>query len=103
MGFFIVNNGDLPNCDQVQQLRCFVCFPKVVLHSLIEKKTKGKKRIIPYNTSFGIGSMKKHIESEHFELIFHILKKLLLKTFQGHRQQMMSTLGPCSQPRNGPK
>jgi hypothetical protein len=80
MGFFIVNNGDLPKCDQMQQLRCFVCFPNVVIRSLIEKKTKGKKKIIAYNTSFGIGSMKRHIESEHLELILHMLKKLL-KTF----------------------
>jgi hypothetical protein len=34
---------------------------------LIEKKTKGEKRIIVYNTSFGIGSMKRHVEVEHLE------------------------------------
>jgi hypothetical protein len=31
MGFFVVNNGDLPNCVQVQQLRCNICFPHVVM------------------------------------------------------------------------
>jgi hypothetical protein len=64
-----MNNGDLPNCDQVQQLRFFICFPNVVPPSLIEKKTKGKNGIIAYNTSFGINSMKMHIEAEHLELV----------------------------------
>jgi hypothetical protein len=36
---------------------------------LIEKKTKGKKRIIVYNTSFGIGSMKRQVEVEHLEFV----------------------------------
>jgi hypothetical protein len=45
--FFVVNNGDFPNCDQVQQLKCTICFPHIVPLALIEKsKTKGKKGII---------------------------------------------------------
>jgi hypothetical protein len=44
---------------------------------LIEKKTKGKKRIIAYNTSFGIGSMKRHIEFEHLELITSYVEKVV--------------------------
>jgi hypothetical protein len=35
---------------------------------LIEKRTKGKNGIIAYNTSFGIISMKQHVEVEHLEL-----------------------------------
>jgi hemerythrin-like domain-containing protein len=35
---------------------------------LIEKRTKRKKGIIAYNTSFGINSMKQHVEVEHLEL-----------------------------------
>ncbi len=72
-----MNNGDLPNCDQVQQLRCFVCFPNVVHPSLIEKKTKGEKGIIVYNTSFGTSSMKRHIEAEHLEFITTYVEKVV--------------------------
>ncbi len=37
--------------------------------SLIEKKTKSKKRIIAFNKSCGIGSMKHHVEALHFKLL----------------------------------
>jgi len=50
-------------------LKCTICFPHVVPHNLIEKKTKGKKGIITYNTSFRIGLMKHHVETKHLELI----------------------------------
>jgi hypothetical protein len=62
-----VNNGDQPNCEQVQQLKCAFCFSHVVPHTLIEKRTKGKKGIIAYNTSFGISSLRQHVEVEHLE------------------------------------
>jgi hypothetical protein len=35
----------------------------------IRKKTKKKKGIIAYNTLYGIGVMKIHVESEHLELL----------------------------------
>jgi len=63
--FFVVNNGDLPNCKEVQQWRCSICFPHVVPMSLIGKKTKRKKGIIAYNTFFGTSAMKKNVEFEH--------------------------------------
>jgi hypothetical protein len=44
---------------------------------LIEKKTKGKKRIIAYNTSFGIGSMKRHVEFEHLELVITYVEEVV--------------------------
>jgi len=50
-------------------LKCAICFPHVVPHNLIEKKTKGKKGIIAYNTSFRIGLMKWQVETKHLELI----------------------------------
>jgi hypothetical protein len=50
-----MNNGDFPNCDQVQELKCSICFPHVVSLALIEKKTK-KKGIIAYNI---------HLEKEY--------------------------------------
>jgi hypothetical protein len=50
MGLFVVNNGDFPNCEEAQQLRCGICFPHVVLEFLIGKKTKGKKGIILHTT-----------------------------------------------------
>ncbi len=78
-----MNNGDLPNCDQVQQLKCFVCFPNVVPPSLIEKKTKGKKGIIAYNTSFGICSMKRHVESEHLELVITYVEEVVVSNISG--------------------
>jgi hypothetical protein len=42
--FVVVNNGEVPNCDKIQQLRCNICFPHVV-PPLIEKTTKGKKKV----------------------------------------------------------
>jgi hypothetical protein len=50
-------------------LKCTNFFSHVVSHNLIEKKTNGKNRIIAYNTSFGIGFMKWHVETKHLELI----------------------------------
>jgi len=67
--FVVVNNGELPNCDKFQQLRCSIYFPHVVAPSLIEKKTKGKKGIITYNKLYGTGSMKHHVETLHLELL----------------------------------
>jgi hypothetical protein len=49
-------------------LKCTICFPHVP-HNLIEKKIKGKKGIIAYNTSFRIGLMKWQVETKHLELI----------------------------------
>jgi hypothetical protein len=31
---------------QVQQFKCNICFPHIVFHALIEKKTKGKKEAL---------------------------------------------------------
>jgi hypothetical protein len=44
---------------------------------LIEKKTKGEKGIIVYNTSFGTSSMKRHIEAEHLEFITTYVEKVV--------------------------
>jgi hypothetical protein len=62
---FVINNGNLPNCEEVQQWNYSICFPHVVPMYLIGKKTKGKKGIIAYNTLFGTSAMKKHVEFEH--------------------------------------
>lgn len=64
-----MNNWDQLDYDQIHLLKCTICFPHVVPHNLFEKKTKGKKGIIAYNTSFGIGFMKWHVETKHVELI----------------------------------
>jgi hypothetical protein len=52
--FIILSNENLPNCEEVQQLRCSICFIHVVPMSLIRKKTKRKEGIIAYNTLFGL-------------------------------------------------
>jgi hypothetical protein len=45
---------------------------------LIEKlKTKKRKRIIAYNTLFGIVSMKMHVEYEHFEFVIAYVEQLV--------------------------
>jgi hypothetical protein len=67
--FFVVNNGEVPNCDKIQQLRCNICFPHVGPPSLIEKKTKSKKGIIAFNKSYGIGSVKHHVVALHLDLL----------------------------------
>jgi hypothetical protein len=51
-----MKNGDLLNCDGVQQLKCNICFSYVVLE-LTGKKTK-EKGVIAYNKSFGMRFMK---------------------------------------------
>jgi hypothetical protein len=53
--FFVVNNGGLLNCDEMQQLKCNICFSYVILE-LIKKKTK-EKRVIAYKKLFGIRFM----------------------------------------------
>jgi hypothetical protein len=75
--FFVVNNGGFPNCDQVQQLKCFICFPNVVPPSLIKKKTKREKGIIVYNSSFGTSSMKRHVEPQHLEFIIAYVEEVV--------------------------
>jgi hypothetical protein len=76
MGLSIVNNGDFPNCEEVQQLRCSICFPRVVHVPLIRKKTKGEKCIIAYNTFFGIGDMKRHVEFEQLEFFITFVEEV---------------------------
>jgi hypothetical protein len=65
--FFVVNNGNLPNCEKVQQLRCSICFPHVVPVFLIGRGKKRKKDIITYNTLFGTSVMKRHVV--HFNIL----------------------------------
>jgi hypothetical protein len=60
--FVVVNNGEVLNCDKIQQLICNICFSHVVPLSFIENKTKGKKGIITYNKFCGTGFMKHHVE-----------------------------------------
>jgi hypothetical protein len=81
--FFVVNDGGFPNYDQVQQLKCFICFPDVIPPSLIKKKTKGEKGIIAYNTSFGTGSMKRHVEPQHLELIIAYVEEVAANNILG--------------------
>jgi hypothetical protein len=38
--FIVLSNGNFPNCEQVQQLRCGICFLYVVSMFLIGNKTK---------------------------------------------------------------
>jgi hypothetical protein len=76
--FFVVNNGEVPNCDKIQQLKCNICFPHVVPPSLIEKKTKGKKAIIAYNKFYGIGSMKHDVEALYLELLMTYVAKFFV-------------------------
>jgi hypothetical protein len=42
--FFVVNNGDCLNCDEVQQLNFSICFPQVIPLALVEKKQRARKR-----------------------------------------------------------
>lgn len=74
--FFLTKNGDPPNCDQVQQLRCSICFPRIILHALIEKKIKGKKGNIAY-ILFGTSSMKRLVEFEHIEFLTAYVKEVV--------------------------
>jgi hypothetical protein len=41
--FFVVNNGDCPNCDEVQQVNFNICFPQVIPLASVEKKQRGRK------------------------------------------------------------
>jgi len=63
-----VNNGEVTNCDKIQQLKCSIYFLHVLL-PLIEMKTKGKKGIIAYNKSCGTSFMKFHVEVLHLKLL----------------------------------
>jgi hypothetical protein len=49
----------------------------------LKRRPKGKKRIIVYNTSFGIGSMKRHIEFEYLELITSYVEKVVAENISG--------------------
>ncbi len=69
-----MNNGDVFSVVKVQQLKCSICFPNVVLATLIKEKTKGKKGIITYNKGCGIDYIKWHVDFEHPNLTIHIQK-----------------------------
>jgi hypothetical protein len=51
-----MKNEGLINCDEMQQLKCNICFPYVVLE-LTKKKTE-EKGVIAYNKLFGMRFMK---------------------------------------------
>ncbi len=42
--FFLIQNGNIPHSDQVQQFKCIICVPHVIPPALIEKNKKKKKR-----------------------------------------------------------
>jgi hypothetical protein len=46
---------------------------------LIEKKIKGKRGIIAYNTFFGRSLMKLHVEYEHLELLTSYVEKVVVE------------------------
>jgi len=52
--FLVVNNGDLPNCEE--QLKCSICFP-ILSMSLIGKKIKGEKTINILHTTPSLGQV----------------------------------------------
>ncbi len=105
--FIVLNNGNFPNCEQIQQLRCGICFLYVVSVFFIRKKTKGKEGIIAYNTLFDIGVMKDMLNLHILSFWLPLLKKLFLQTiYLSHKiwlQVPMRTIGLCSQPKNVPK
>jgi hypothetical protein len=41
--FFVVKNGDRPNCDEMQQLNFSICFPQIIPFALVEKNQRGRK------------------------------------------------------------
>jgi len=59
----------------MQQLKCNICFPYVVLE-LTKKKTK-EKGVIAYNKLFVMRFMKWHVEIERFELLFTYLMEFI--------------------------
>jgi len=69
-----VNNVDVFSVVKVQQLKCSICVPNVVLTTLIKEKTKGKKGIITYNKGCGIDYIKRHVDFEHPNLTIYIQK-----------------------------
>jgi len=68
---------------------------------LIRKNTKGKKAIIAYNTLFGIGAMKQHVEYEHFKLLITFVEEVIVHNIS--RSQIIGAVGPCNKPKNVPK
>lgn len=92
MGFFC--------CDKIQQLRCNICFPRVLPPSLIEKKTKGKKGIITYNKSYGISSMKHHVEALYLELLTTYVAKCFVHDNVIGSQERNDEGGRLMQPAN---
>jgi hypothetical protein len=69
---------------------------------LIRKNTKGKKAIIAYNTLFGIGVIKQHVEYEHFELLTTFVEKVAI-IHNISASQITGAVGPCNMPKNVPK
>jgi hypothetical protein len=80
---------DFPNCDQVQQLRCNICFPHIVPIILIEKKTKGKRGII---ASLWDKPDENACWNDHLELLTSCVGKVVAKN-NISRSQIMGDKG----------
>jgi hypothetical protein len=95
MGFFIVNNGDLPNCEKVQQLRCSICLPHVVPVSLIGREKKREEGHYCIQHLFWDNCYEKTCSSEHLELLTTFAEEVIVVIDINSKSQTMGASGGC--------
>ncbi len=64
--FYCVNDNKEVNIRIHQIMHCIICHNNSILN--VNPKTQVRKGLIAYNTTNGIATLKKHVNSDHFNI-----------------------------------
>ncbi len=72
--FYYVNDNEEVNATTPQTMRCIICHNNPILN--VNPKTQAKKGLIIYNSFNGIIALKKHVNSNHPNILKKFEKEI---------------------------
>lgn len=73
------SGGGRVDANIVQTMRCVICHPTFVSNPISSGTTRSRKCVVNYNHNHGSTSLKKHVDSAHFELYDRYVKEMAEK------------------------
>jgi hypothetical protein len=72
--FYCVNDGEKVEVASHQVMRCILCYDTVI--NIFNPRTKERKRLITYYKTYGIITLKKHVDADHFIIAKKVEKEV---------------------------
>jgi hypothetical protein len=72
--FYCVNDNKEVNVRTLQIMHCIVCHKNPILN--VNLKIQARKRLITYNTTNDIATLRKHVNSHHFNIFVKFEEKV---------------------------